>query len=645
MGRKRKRVEPTGRPATQSSHRTIKCSLKSIVRDETIIPQIEALVLQCNAIVIETYQFIRLFCLTKYAEEKEEKKVPLPTLDEKFIIYCLKAMGKRGKCGRKPQNESMQAELDTFYIDEFKPLLAHDDKFELRNYSYLLPYLATQMHTAIHNNLKEHFVTRLLRFINMTTRVYDEDLDKVDARKARRELKDAIFKNDESLVPARYREWYTKHRMGIAPSEWAISLPYDVKANPERYLGNSFYMNGVLEKMECKLFQPLSLRTSIVPHYITIDTASLISFFADKGKSALLKCVTDNKERFWNKHFNLDKRVFRQKGYDFNYTLQTDGVAVSLLFVHKHYSGTKKCPNCITGERPTPPSIETFDGDHCQALAERTVVGVDPGKFNIVYMSDGKHKLRYTAYQRRTETMAKRNQRILQTEKTRDNIIERETELSDRNSKTVDVKAFKEYLRAKNKLNAKLCDFYGLVVHRKMKWRQFVYTQRSEDRFLGRMRHLYGDDALVAYGNWSRTTQMRHFVPTKGVGMRRLISRHFETVSINEFRTSKLCCNCTKELSHVKIEQEESKKKLFRCLVCEECERSESKKRVFVTRDLNSALNIRRLARDWIRDQTRPVAFSRNATGLSTTAAAEKDGQSVDFTAHHGANLCNSGKV
>ena len=98
-----------------------------------------------------------------------------------------------------------------------------------------------------------------------------------------------------------------------------------------------------------------------------------------------------------------------------------------------------------------------------------TVVGVDPGKFNIVYMSDGTHKLRYTAYQRRTETMTKRNQRILQTEKTRRNIIERETELSDRNSKTVDVDAFKEYVRAKNKLNAELCDFYDLVVHRKMK--------------------------------------------------------------------------------------------------------------------------------------------------------------------------------
>ena len=625
MRRKRKRVEPTGVPATQSSHRTIKCSLKSIVRDETIIPQIEAIVLHCNAIVIEAYQFIRLFCLTKYAA----KDVALPQLDEKFILYCLKATGERDNRGRKAQNESLQAELDAFYKDEFKPLLAHEDKFDLCCYSKLLPYLATQMHTAIHNNLKEHFVTRLLRFINKTAEMYEEDLDKVEARKARRGLKNAIFENKLSLVPDRYKAWYKEHRSHIAPSEWDKSLSYDAKANPERYLASSFYMNSVLEKMECKLFQPLSLRTSIVPHYITIDTASLMSFFADKGtKGALLRHVADNQERFWNKLFNLDRRVFRQKGYDFNYTLQTDGVAVSLLFVReKHYSGKKKSTNTITGERSTPPSIETFDADYYQALTGRTVVGVDPGKFNIVYMTDGEQKLRYTAYQRRTETMAKRNQRILLTEKQKRNIIERETELSDRNSKTVDVDAFKEYVRAKNSMNAELRDFYGLALHRKMKWRQFVYTQRSEDKFLGRMRQLFGDDALVAYGNWSRTTQMRHFVPTKGVGMRRLISRHFETVLIDEFRTSKLCCNCSKELSHVKIEQGESKKKLFRCLVCEECERPEGKnKRVFLTRDLNSALNIRRLACDWIHDQTRPVAFCRSATGLSFTT--EKVGSS-----------------
>ncbi len=152
---------------------------------------------------------------------------------------------------------------------------------------------------------------------------------------------------------------------------------------------------------------------------------------------------------------------------------------------------------------------------------------------------------------------AKRNQRITKTEKARHGVAERETQLSAHNSKTVDIQKFKAYIRAKNELNAELRTFYEMEVFRKMKWRQSVYGRKSEDAFINRMRETYGGDALIAYGDWSRTTQMRHFVPTKGVGLRRLISKHFKTVSVNEFRTSKLCCGCTKELSHLRVKREE----------------------------------------------------------------------------------------
>ena len=612
-GRKRRREE-TGSAPTKSAFRTIKLPLKSIVRDKITIERINEIVFHCNDIVTEAYQFIRLFCLTKY-----EKNEPIPELDEKFILYCLRATGSVDSRGRPKKDPGLVVELNAFYTQEFKPLLSHEEKFDMRYYSHLLSYLATQMHTAIHNNLKEHFVTRLLRFINKTAPAYEECLDKVATRKTRRDLKNAIFKNDKSLVPERYAEWHEKHREHIAPGEWKESLAYDAKANPQRYLFSSFYMNDVLEDMKCKLFQPLSLRTSIVPHHITFDTSAIMNFFAEKrGKADLLKNQAEKRKEFWNKFFNLDKPVFRQKGYDFNFLLQTDGVGVSLLFVHKDYMGDKKCLNTITGVRSDPPLIDTFDSDGCESLKDREVVGVDPGKFNIVYMIDGKkNKLRYTAFQRRTETLLKRNQRILLTEKGKLRITESETELSEYNSKTVNVDKFKEYVKAKNKVNKECGTFYRKALHRKMKLRQYVYTQKSEDKFIGRMKTLYGDKAIVAYGNWSRTTQMKHFVPTKGVGMRRLISRHFETVLIDEFRTSKLCCNCSKELSHVKVkrgEQGESKKKLYRCLVCEECESSKSEKqRVFLTRDLNSAVNIRRLACDWISNQTRTPGFSRGA--------------------------------
>ena len=147
--------------------------------------------------------------------------------------------------------------------------------------------------------------------------------------------------------------------------------------------------------------------------------------------------------------------------------------------------------------------------------------------------------------------------------------------------------------------------------------------------------------------------------------MRKLIAKRFCTVSVNEFRTSKLCCNCFGQLQHLYVEKREKKesddakkKKVFRCLICPECESSKSKnKHTFLTRDLNSALNIRQLALKWMLEKTRPEAFCRetNVTGLARTSSSseektvrvstspeEKTGQSVDFTARNGADLCES---
>ena len=52
-----------------------------------------------------------------------------------------------------------------------------------------------------------------------------------------------------------------------------------------------------------------------------------------------------------------------------------------------------------------------------------------------------------------------------------------------------------------------------------------MYGRKSEDRFLNKMSDAFGSDAVIAYGDWSRTSQMKHFMPTKGVGMRNLISK------------------------------------------------------------------------------------------------------------------------
>jgi len=43
-----------------------------------------------------------------------------------------------------------------------------------------------------------------------------------------------------------------------------------------------------------------------------------------------------------------------------------------------------------------------------------------------------------------------------------------------------------------------------------MKWRQFVYSRKSEDKFMNNIKNVFGDDIVIAYGDWSRSSQMKH---------------------------------------------------------------------------------------------------------------------------------------
>ena len=86
--------------------------------------------------------------------------------------------------------------------------------------------------------------------------------------------------------------------------------------------------------------------------------------------------------------------------------------------------------------------------------------GCDPGKYSMVYMADSTSKLRCNAFQRRTESLAKKNSKILQTEKIKHGIHSFESVLSEKNSKTIDIERFRGNLPVKNKLNSQVRPFY-----------------------------------------------------------------------------------------------------------------------------------------------------------------------------------------
>ena len=68
----------------------------------------------------------RLYCLHAYSMGKD-----LPTLDQRFIEYCIKTVGKRDSRGKKAVNTQLQQELEHFYAEHFAFVLEHKDKHDL----------------------------------------------------------------------------------------------------------------------------------------------------------------------------------------------------------------------------------------------------------------------------------------------------------------------------------------------------------------------------------------------------------------------------------------------------------------------------------------------------------------------------------
>jgi len=298
-------------------------------------------------------------------------------------------------------------------------------------------------------------------------------------------------------------------------------------------------------------------------------------------------------------------------------------VGVSLIFNHLHPTITK-CGSCHRGERTDCSNyVHHLSESQLDELRGKKIVGVDPGKYNLVYMADGTfvesrgkkrfNKLRYTALQRKRDTKQRHFNKI--DERLREPIGEVERELAQMRSKTIDVDTFKRYVHAKLHFIDRLEACYHDEVLRKNRFRRQVLHQQADANLLHDIEKTFGraEDIVLAYGDWSPKQQMKHFVPTKGIGMRRLLATKFRIVLVDEFRTSKLCSK--KECSGKLVNRRRPKGKgtIFRCLHCPECSASSpnAQRSAFLTRDLNSAFNIRQLAIAWIERQKRPVAFLR----------------------------------
>lgn len=102
-----------------------------------------------------------------------------------------------------------------------------------------------------------------------------------------------------------------------------------------------------------------------------------------------------------------------------------------------------------------------------------------------------------------------------------------EERLSKYSHRTNDAEKYEEFLQSKADVDKLTRGFY------KEKWRNWKFCKRksSEMKLVNRIKHAYGPDCTVYYGDWSRTDQMSGCDPSPVKGMRSLISKHLSEIS------------------------------------------------------------------------------------------------------------------
>ena len=616
---------------------------ENINKDNLII--LEDAITRTNNITMKTYLLLRLWILHKY-----HNQVEIPIITDDTISMCMKSL-LFPSAGPKPKGNNL------LLLNEFKNI--HNNSFSLedgKNLSSILDYYSTTMITCIENNIKMRFFDYIHRYIFSYYKfLHKEEFDNnKDFRKQLYKELNVVEKdilNNTLLCDAKYHNWVNENRYNIVPREYDTSYYYDIQATPHKYLKHMIFMCLELEKIERKAFQFFPIQSNAILRHIQIDTKALIELFIKEEKKQYLDNVELHKEFIWDKIFTVKQSLNK---YDFDYTIITDGYTSSLRFLHKDFleeqqnkkkrmkdgklalkgltkeekdkiketkkdeqkekakqkrlENKDKPKKSKKEEKKQNPEFQYIDEIPKEELQGKHIF-IDPGKRDLLTMMDDNGKFfSYTNKQYLKSTKRLKYQALLKNYKDKIGITEIEQELNKYNSKSCSIEKFQEYITAKLEANKKLVPLYKNLKFRKYKWYSFINKKRTEDNIVNTIAKQYSKEHKIIIGDWSIGKQMRNFISTPNLSLKRKLKERFKVYNIDEFRTSCLSYKTKDLCKNLYLPDKKGEDRKIHSILTYQMENN---RKGCINRDKNGCKNIRYVFNYYKKTGKRPMKYSR----------------------------------
>jgi hypothetical protein len=617
----------------------VKIPLKHVLKNPDInLPKITDAVIKCNKIIINTLMFMKLYLLDYF-----EKNNKLPEIDKVFVNSCMKILCNESASGRPPKKEikELKDKLTTFYNSDYKTLIK-DTNLDYTYLNTVLDYLTIGIITMYENNIKLHYVEYIERYVNIVWKKKEtilkikeenkeEDKQKELVNEFCRQLRkiktDILEISSEYKSDVKYHNWIKDIKKTITPNKDKYqknNLYYDLQCDPQEYLPCMIRMMKEVEKDKVMIYNVFPMRNDIIMKSIKLDTTTLVHLlFTQKQGNKTDYLLEGNLKKFedkiWEFFFRSERQCFKKPKYTFHHMIETDGVSCSILMLRNDLIG-KRIPNIKVGSNSEEYIDELTDYAN---IKNKKIVAIDPNKSDILYCVDNDNKeaneFRYTQDSRRKECKIKKYAKIILEFKKEKvdgkTIIEYETELSKLNRKTLIIKDFKDYIKKKSEINNKLYKFYEKYIFRKLKLNGYINKKKHEQKMINNFKKIFGkpEEVIITIGDWEQKKQMKYKEATKGIGMRKLFRQNnYKVYLVDEFRTSCMCSICKEESGKCINFQIRENPKPYKSgnilvhglLTCKKCSG-------VWNRDVNSATNIYRIAKNAINGLERPKYLCR----------------------------------